>query len=172
MNRRYTQQKKLSRLDIIRVDIFLEETYAVRFENILQLCNLNLDGIGASNGTIVPGSGARMIKCIDQFGEDFSSYIVRAVSFMRDHWVTENNPLEELRDDMIFGLTTLFVFLDKAGSIENGTDNGLNGKKKKVESLKPSPGLIFINPRFNTLIRCCRQRTCWQVYLDKAEVRP
>ena len=33
---------------------------------------------------------------------------------------------------MIYGLTTLFVFLDKAGTIEGGLPNGLNGKKKKV----------------------------------------
>ena len=111
----------------------LEETYAVRFENILQLCNLNLDGIGASNGTIVPGSGARMIKCIDQFGEDFSSYIVRAVSFMRDKWGTEESPLLNIEDSMVHGLTTLFVFLDNAGKVEGGTTNGLNGKKKHFE---------------------------------------
>jgi len=128
-----TQQKKLSTLDIIRVDIFLEETYAVRFEKILQLCDLNLDGIGASNGTIVPGSGARMIKCISQFGEDFSSYIVRAVSFMRDKWGTEESPLLNIEDSMVHGLTTLFVFLDKAGQVEGGTTNGLNGKKKHFQ---------------------------------------
>ena len=50
-----TKQKKLSKLDIIRVDIFLEEDYARTFENILKACNLNIDGIGATKGDIIPG---------------------------------------------------------------------------------------------------------------------
>lgn len=128
-----TQRKNPSKLDIIRNDIFLDEPYAILFENILKLCNLNVDGIGAVNGDVVRGSGARIIKTIDQYGEDFSSYIPRAVSFMRDTWGSENNPLLDIRDDMIHGLTTLFVFLDKAGKVEGGTPNGLNGKKKQIE---------------------------------------
>jgi len=127
-----TQRKNPSKLDIIRNDIFLDEPYAILFENILKLCNLNVDGIGAVNGDVVRGSGARIIKTIDQYGEDFSSYIPRAVSFMRDTWGSENNPLLDIRDDMIHGLTTLFVFLDKAGKVEGGTPNGLNGKKKQI----------------------------------------
>ena len=127
-----TQRKNPSKLDIIRNDIFLDEPYAILFENILKLCNLNVDGIGAVNGDVVRGSGARIIKTIDQYGEDFSNYIPRAVSFMRDTWGSENNPLLDIRDDMIHGLTTLFVFLDKAGKVEGGTPNGLNGKKKQI----------------------------------------
>ena len=127
-----TKQKKLSKLDIIRVDIFLEEPYARTFENILKACNLNIDGIGATKGDIIPGKGARMIKTIDQYGEDFSHQITRAVTFMREKWGTESNPLKEYRDDMIHGLTTLFTFIDNAGKVEGGTTNGLNGKKKKL----------------------------------------
>jgi hypothetical protein len=127
-----TQRKNPSKLDIIRNDIFLDEPYAILFENILKLCNLNVDGIGAVKGGVVRGSGARIIKTIDQYGEDFSNYIPRAVSFMRDTWGSENNPLLDIRDDMIHGLTTLFVFLDKAGKVEGGTPNGLNGKKKQI----------------------------------------
>ena len=96
------------------------------------MCRLNIDGLGDVDGNIVPGSGTRFISTVEIYGKDFSSYIGRAVSFMRDHWGTEDNPLEELRDDMIYGLTTLFVFLDYAGRVEGGTENGLNGKKKKL----------------------------------------
>jgi len=127
-----TQNKKLSKLDIIRVDLFLNEPYAILFNNILNMCRLNIDGLGDVDGNIVPGSGTRFISTVEIYGKDFSSYIGRAVSFMRDHWGTEDNPLEELRDDMIYGLTTLFVFLDYAGRVEGGTENGLNGKKKKL----------------------------------------
>ena len=127
-----TQRKNPSKLDIIRNDIFLEESYAILFENILKLCNLNVDGIGAVDGNVISGSGARIIKTIEQYGDDFSSYISRAVSFMRDTWGSDDNPLLDINDAMIHGLTALFVFLDKAGQIEGGTQNGLNGKKKHV----------------------------------------
>jgi len=106
-----TQRKNPSKLDIIRNDIFLEEPYALKFENIMQLCNLNVDGIGAVDGDLIKGSGARIIKTIEQFGDDFSSYIPRAVSFMRDTWGSENNPLQDYRDDMIHGLTFRFCRL-------------------------------------------------------------
>ena len=131
-----TQQKKLSKLDIIRVDIFLDLPYALQFETILKACNLNVDGIGSANGDLVPGSGARLIKTIEQFSDngdptkqDYSSYIVKAVNFMRTTWGSEESPLKEIRDDMIHGLTTLFVFLDYVGKINNGSPTGLNGKK-------------------------------------------
>ena len=127
-----TQNKKLSKLDIIRVDLFLNEPYAILFNGILNLCGLNIDGLGDTDGDIVPGSGSRMILTVNEFGDRFSNYISRSVSFMRDTWGSEDNPLQEIRDDMIYGLTTLFVFLDKAGTIEGGPPNGLNGKKKKV----------------------------------------
>ena len=127
-----TQNKKLSKLDIIRVDLFLNEPYAILFNGILNLCGLNIDGLGDADGDVVPGSGSRMILTVSEFGDRFSSYIARSVSFMRDTWGTEDNPLKEIRDDMIYGLTSLFVFLDYAGKIEGGTENGLNGRKKKL----------------------------------------
>ncbi len=127
-----TQNKKLSKLDIIRVDLFLNEPYAILFNGILNLCGLNIDGLGDADGDIVPGQGSRMILTVNEFGDRFSNYISRSVSFMRDTWGSEDNPLQEVRDDMIYGLTTLFVFLDKAGTIEGGSENGLNGKRKKV----------------------------------------
>lgn len=129
-----TQRKNPTRLDVIRNDIFLGEKYAILFENIIKLCHLNVDGIGVTNGNVISGSGARIIKTIEQYGEDFSSYIPRAVSFMRDTWGSESNPLTDIRDDMIHGLTTLFVFLDYAGRVNGGTQNGLNGKKKQLLS--------------------------------------
>ena len=127
-----TQNKNLSKLDIIRVDLFLDQPYAILFNGFLTLCKLNIDGMGDADGDVVPGSGTRFISTVETYGKDFSSYISRSVSFMRDNWGTEDNPLKELRDDMIYGLTTLFVFLDYAGRVEGGTENGLNGKKKKI----------------------------------------
>lgn len=129
-----TQRKNPSKLDIIRNDIFLEEPYAILFEHILKLCNLNVDGIGAVDGNVILGGGARIIKTIIQYGDDFSSYIPRAVDFMRDTWGSDDDPLLDINDAMIHGLTTLFVFLDKAGKVEGGTSNGLNGKKKQMLS--------------------------------------
>ena len=35
-----TQNKKLSKLDIIRVDLFLDQPYAILFNGILTLCKL------------------------------------------------------------------------------------------------------------------------------------
>lgn len=127
-----TQNKKLSKLDIIRVDLFLKEEYAIVFNGILTLCKLNIDGLGDVDGDIIPGSGTRFISTAETYGESYPHYISRAVNFMRDNWGTEDNPLKELRDDMIYGLTTLFVFLDNAGKIKDGTPNGLNGRKKKL----------------------------------------
>ena len=127
-----TQNKKLSKLDIIRVDLFLKQPYAILFNRTLECCKLNLDGLGDLDGDIVPGSGSRLVLTVNEFGTRFSSYIPKAVNFMRDTWGTEDNPLKEIRDDMIYGLTTLFVFLDYAGKIEGGTENGLNGRKKKL----------------------------------------
>lgn len=128
-----TQRKNPSKLDIIRNDIFLEEPYAIQFENILKTCHLNVDGIGAIKGDIIAGSGARIIKTIEQYGEDFPHYISRSVSFMRDIWGSEENPLEDIRDEMIHALTTLFVFVNYVGKIEGGSTNGLNGKKKTLQ---------------------------------------
>ena len=53
---------------------------------------------------------------------------------MRDVWGSDDNPLQDIRDDMIHGLTTLFVFVNNVGKIEGGTPNGLNGRKKKLLS--------------------------------------
>jgi len=129
-----TQRKNPSKLDLIRNDIFLEVPEALRFEDTLKLCNLNVDGIGAIDGDIIGGSGARIIKTIEQYGEDFSRYIPKAVDFMRNTWGSDDNPLQDIRDDMIHGLTTLFVFIDYVGKIDGGSPQGLNGKKKKLLS--------------------------------------
>ena len=130
-----TQNKKLSRLDIIRVDLFLKEDYAVTFNSILASNNLNLDGLGNPQGDIIPGVGSRFILTARDFAEHHSHHITKAVSFMRDHWGTEENPLKEIPDDMIYGLTTLFCFIDNVGKIKGGSSNGLNGKKKQLETL-------------------------------------
>jgi len=127
-----TQNKKLSKLDIIRVDLFLGEKYAMRFNNILTNNNLNIDGLGSADGDVVPGSGSRMILTVKEFNDRYDHHINRAVTFMRNTWGTESNPLKEIRDDMIYGLTTLFVFLDYAGKIDGGTQYGLNGRKNKL----------------------------------------
>lgn len=128
-----TKRKNPTRIDLIRTGIFLRRVDALRFEQILKACNLQIDGIGSENGdTVTSNTGARIIKAIDQYGEDYASYIVRAVNFMRDTWGSEQNPLTEIRDDMIHGLTALFVFLDHAGKVKGGSPQGLNGKKKQI----------------------------------------
>lgn len=126
-----TKRKNPSKLDLIRTHLFLNDKDALRFESILNACNLQVDGIGKDGGdAVTTQSGSRIIKTIEQYGEDYASYIVRAVNTMRDLWGTDENPLQEIRDDMIHGLTTLFVFLDNAGKVEGGSGNGLNGKRK------------------------------------------
>lgn len=129
-----TQNKKLSRLDIIRVDLFLKEDYAVTFNSILASNNLNLDGLGNPQGDIIPGVGSRFILTTRDFAEHHSHHITKAVSFIRDNWGSEENPLKEIPDDMIYGLTTLFCFIDNVGKIKGGSSNGLNGKKKQLET--------------------------------------
>ena len=129
-----TQNKKLSKLDIIRVDLFLKEDYAVVFNNILVNNNLNLDGLGNPKGDIIPGVGSRFILTTRDFAEDYSHWITKAVTFIREHWGDEQNPLKEIPDDMIYGLTTLFCFIANAGKIKGGSSNGLNGRKKSLES--------------------------------------
>lgn len=128
-----TKRKNPSKLDLIRTGIFLKDIDALRFEQILKACNLQVDGIGAESGDLIGSNGgARIIKTIEQYGEDYASYIVRAVNFMRDTWGSEENPLQEIRDDMIHGLTTLFVFIDYVGKIKGGSPQGLNGKKAQL----------------------------------------
>ena len=85
-----TQNKKLSKLDIIRVDLFLNEPYAILFNGILNLCGLNIDGLGDSNGDVVPGAGSRMILTVSEFG-DIYHYHVNAlwritIDFKQGHY--------------------------------------------------------------------------------------
>ena len=127
-----TQNKKLSKLDIIRVDLFLKEDFAMRFNSILNNNNLNIDGLGSVDGDVIDGSGSRMILTVKEFNERYDHHICKAVTFMRNTWGTESKPLKDWRDDMIYGLTTLFVFLDYAGKIDGGTEYGLNGRKNKL----------------------------------------
>lgn len=129
-----TERKSMNALDIIRNDIFLGKESALRFENVLKTCNLNIDNIGSEDddaGTI-PGQGARMIKCITQFGEDYPHCIIAAVDFMRRTWGSEDSPLLDIRDDMIHGLTTLLALIKYAGKVKDGSPKGLNGRSKKL----------------------------------------
>ncbi len=134
-----TKQKKLSELDIIRVDIFLGDIWARNFESVLKSCNLNLDNIGARNGDIIKGKGARMIKCAKSYIGHFDNYIIDAVNLMREMWGTPTSPLRDYNDAFIHALTTLLVFLDYAGNIDGGTTNGLNGRKLKVKEWMKIP---------------------------------
>ena len=128
-----TQNKKLSKLDIIRVDLFLKEDYAITFNSILSSNNLNLDGLGNPQGDIIPGVGSRFILTARDFAKYYSHYITDAVKFIREHWGTEDNPLKVIPDDMIYGLTTLLCFINNAGNIKGGSSNGLNGRKKSLK---------------------------------------
>jgi len=129
-----TDRKNPSKLDIIRNDIFLNDPDALRFESILKSCNLVIDGIGAEEGDeVTTQTGSRLIKTIQQYGEDYSSYIIKAVDTMRELWGVKDEengeeiPLKDLRDDMIHGMTTLLVFLDFAGRVKRGSCQKLNG---------------------------------------------
>ena len=128
-----TNNKKLSKLDIYRVDYYLGEKYAENFNDCLNSCGLNLDGLGKINGTTIAGSGTRMMLTVNEYYKNFSDCIVDAVVFYKNNWGSFTNPLTVVRDDFIYGLTALFAFIEYAGKIEGGTKNGLD---KKGDCLK------------------------------------
>jgi hypothetical protein len=124
-----TARKNPTAIDKYRAGLCFDDPESVRFNDILEACNLQIDGLGDLHGDELASAGAaRLIKTIEQFAEDYRAYIPRAVNFIRRHWGSKT-PSFKYRDDFIHGLTTLFVFLDE-GRDRKGSK--LNGKKDAV----------------------------------------
>lgn len=124
-----TKRKNPTAIDKIRAGLCFDDPDAVLFNDILESCNLQIDGLGdLPNGDELATTGAaRFIKTVEQFGESYRAYIPRAVNFIRRHWGKAQD--FKYRDDFIHGLTTLYVFLDE-GRDRKGSK--LNGKKGAV----------------------------------------
>ena len=136
-----TARKNPTAIDKYRAGLCFDDPEAVRFNDILESCNLQVDGIGDLYGDeLVTSGAARFIKTVEQYGENYRAYIPRAVNFIRRHW--GKTPDFKYRDDFIHGLTTLYVFLDE-GRDKKGSK--LNGKKDSVlywmEHMMPLNGI-------------------------------
>lgn len=140
-----TKRKNPTAIDKIRAGLCFDDPKAVLFNDILESCNLQIDGLGdLPNGDELASSGAaRFIKTVDQFGDEYRPYIVRAVNFIRRIHGSKGNGFK-YRDDLIHGLTTLLVFLDE-GRDKKG--DKLNGRRSAVLSwLETSWEHIGIQP--------------------------
>ena len=75
-----TKRKNPTAIDKIRAGLCFDDPKAVLFNDILESCNLQIDGLGdLPNGDELASSGAaRFIKTVDQFGDEYRPYIVRA----------------------------------------------------------------------------------------------
>jgi len=123
-----TARKNPTAIDKYRAGLCFDDPEAVRFNDILESCNLQVDGLGDLHGDELATLGAaRFIKTVEQFGEGHRAYIPKAVNFIRRHW--GKAPGFKYRDDFIHGLTTLYVFLDE-GRDRKGSK--LNGKRDAV----------------------------------------
>ena len=123
-----TQRKNPSMIDKYRAGLCFDEPQAVQFNNRLQSCNLQVDGLGDLDGDSLATSGAtRFDKCIKQYDTDevdYGAFINKAVNFIRRTWGTpakskttddKGNEIVSVfkyRDDLIHGLTTLLVLIE------------------------------------------------------------
>jgi len=131
-----TERKNPSKLDVIRVDIFLGKEEAIRFETVLNACGIQVDGLGDPDGDILSTkTGSRIIKTIDQYGEHYSGCIVAACNLIRQHWADPTTGrVNDMRDDLIHGLTTFLAMIKYAGKVKGYAGNGLDEKKEFVTS--------------------------------------
>ena len=131
-----TERKNPSKLDVIRVDIFLGKEEAVRFETVLKACGIQIDGLGDPEGDILSTkTGSRIIKTVDQYGADYSGCIVAACNLIRQHWADPTTGrVNDMRDDLIHGLTTFLAMIKYAGKVKGCSSNGLDEKKEFVTS--------------------------------------
>ena len=129
-----TERKNPSKLDVIRVDIFLGKEEAVRFETVLKACGIQIDGLGDPDGDILSTkTGSRIIKTIEQYGENYSGCIVAACNLIRQHWSDPTTgKVNDMRDDLIHGLTTFLAMIKYAGKVKGCLSNGLDEKKDFV----------------------------------------
>jgi len=109
-----TKRKNPTAIDKIRAGLCFDDPKAMRFNDILESCNLQIDGLGdLPNGDELASSGAaRFIKTVEQYGDEYRAYIVKAVNYIRRIFGSKSNGFK-YRDDLIHGLTTLLVFLDE-----------------------------------------------------------
>jgi len=135
-----TERKNPSKIDVIRVEIFLGDERAVRFEQVLKACDIQVDGIGSSTGNLLSAqSGSRIIKCVDQYGEKYSRCIIEACNLIRKHWSNDDGIVKDFRDDMIHGLTTFLTAIKYAGKVEGGPHNGLDQRATYVAQWLSGP---------------------------------
>lgn len=129
-----TERKNPSKLDVIRVDIFLGKEEAVRFETVLKACGIQIDGLGDPEGDILSTkTGSRIIKTVEQYGEHYSGCIVAACNLIRQHWADPTTgKVNDMRDDLIHGLTTFLAMIKYAGKVKGCASNGLDEKKDFV----------------------------------------
>jgi hypothetical protein len=131
-----TERKNPSKLDVIRVDIFLGKEEAIRFETVLNACGIQVDGLGDPDGDVLSTkSGSRIIKTVEQYGESYSACIVAACNLIRQHWADPTTGrVSDMRDDLIHGLTTFLAMIKYAGKVKGYAGNGLDEKKEFVTS--------------------------------------
>ena len=126
-----TARKNPTRIDSYRAGLCFDEPEAVRFQDILESCNLKIEGLGDEYGDeLASTSASRFIKTIEQYGETHRAYIPKAVNIIRRHYGAQE-PGFKYRDDFIHGLVTLLVFLDEGRDCK-----GAGLKKKKQDMLE------------------------------------
>lgn len=125
-----TKRKNPTAIDKIRAGLCFDDPKAMLFNEILEACNLQIDGLGdlPSGDELASAGAARFIKTVDQYGEDYRAYIVKAVNYIRRIFGNKSADFK-YRDDLIHGLTTLLVFLDE-GRDKKGVK--LNGRRTAV----------------------------------------
>ena len=130
-----TNHKNPTAIDKYRSGLCFGDKEAELFNEILELCNMQIEGLGDLDGDQFATTGAsRFIKCVNQYGNKHKSQIAAAVNFIRRTWgskAKKNQTVEfKYRDDLIHGITTLLVFL-QLGRAKNGAK--LNGRARKFK---------------------------------------
>ena len=123
-----TKRKNPTMIDKYRAGLCFDDPDSVRFQERLEDCSLQVDGMGDTTGDHLSTlSATRFDKCVRQFDNDevnLGHYITKAVNYIRGTWGTPkknvttddkgNKIVSEFkyRDDLIHGLTTLLVLID------------------------------------------------------------
>ena len=123
-----TKRKNPTMIDKYRAGLCFDDPDSVRFQERLEDCGLQVDGMGDTTGDhLSTNSATRFDKCVRQFDNDdvnLGHYITKAVNYIRSTWGTPkknvttddkgNKIVSEFkyRDDLIHGLTTLLVLID------------------------------------------------------------
>ena len=125
-----TARKNPTRIDVYRAGLCFDDPEAIRFQDILESCNLKIEGLGDEHGDeFATTTASRFIKTIEQYGDTHRAYIPKAVNFIRRHWGKKSD--HKYRDDFIHGLVTLLVFLDEGRDCK-----GARLKQKRTDMLE------------------------------------